>query len=86
MIYYYTTHVSYITTKSKSTIYNMNTQNAHELDEDLVSRRERSGTQETETSRSARQRKLDLLWTAPLQSKLRNLNIQIQGSQDLPNK
>jgi len=37
MIKYYTLHVYYITTKSKSKIYNINTKKAHELDEDPVS-------------------------------------------------
>ena len=43
MIKYHTLHVYYITTKSKSKIYNMYTK-AHEVDEDPVSQNEKTGT------------------------------------------
>ena len=43
MIKYYTIHVYYITTKSKSKIYNMCTK-AHEVDEDLASQKRESST------------------------------------------
>ena len=46
----------------------------------------KSGTTATETKQPARKGKLDLPQKAPPQSKVRNLNMQIQGSQDLPNK
>ena len=38
------------------------------------------------TSQPALRGKLDLRWRAQLQSKLQDLNMQIQGSQKLPNK
>ena len=59
---------------------------AHGAEKKIPSLQEDSGTEGARTSRPAPRDKLDLQWRAPLQSKLQNLNMQVQGSQKLPNK
>ena len=76
-------HISQPNTKVRFTI---RLQDAHELEEGPASQKGKSGTTATETNQPARKGKLDLPQKAPPRSKVRNLNIQIQGSQDLPNK
>ena len=58
---------------------------AHGLRRRSPSLQEGSRTEGVGTSRPAPRDKLDLRWMAPLQSKLQNLNMQVQGSQKLPN-
>ena len=80
-------HVHYITARYKSKNYNLySKKGAHELRGSFLSLLEDSRTEGAGTSRPAPRDKLDPRWMAPLQSKLQNLNMQVQGSQELPNK
>jgi len=77
----------YIMAKYKSKNYNLySIKGAHELRGSPPSLQEDSGTEGVRTSQPAPRDKLDLRWRAPLQSKLQNLNMQVQRSQKLPSK
>jgi len=79
--------VHYITARYKSEVLQFVQQKgAHTLRRRSPSLQEDSGTEGARTSQPAPRNKLDLWWRAPLQSKLQNLNMQVQGSQKLPNK
>ena len=80
-------HVHYITARYKSKNYNLySKRGAHELRGSSPSLQEDSRTEGARTSRPAPRDKLDLRSRALLQSKLQNLNMQVQGSQKLSNK
>ena len=84
VIYWYMYIISQPGTKVKFTI--CTAKGAHGLRRRSPSLQEDSGTEGARTSQPAPRDKLDLQWRAPLQSKLQNLNMQVQGSQKLPNK
>jgi len=74
-------HVRYIMARYKSKNYNLySIKCAHDLRGSPPSLQEDSGKEGARTSQLALRDKLDLRWRAPIQSKLQNLNMQVQGS------
>ena len=63
-----------------------NTKDAHELGGNPANQQEESGTEGAGTSQPALRGKFDHQRRAPLQSKFQNLNMQVYGSQKLPNE
>ena len=79
-------HVHYITARYKSKITICIAKGVLTAEKEIRKPAGKPGTEGAKANQLALRRKLDLQWRAPLQSTLQNLNIQIQGSQDLPNK
>ena len=79
-------HVHYITTGYKSENFNLYSKRCSWAEKKIPQLAGRFRNRRTRASQPAPRDKLDLRWRAPLQSKLQNLNMQVQGSQKLPNK
>jgi len=84
VIYWYMYIISQPEIKVKLQFVQQN--GAHGLRRRSSSLLEEPGTERARTNQLAPRNRLDLRWRAPLQSTPQNLNMQVQGSQKLPNK